>query len=146
LHPSWLHEIGLTSLTATAPGSANGSATVRPATAASSTPAASPAATLKVDETSPTTGLVDVQASKFVATVSAVGDPCWVEVIIKTSPTPAYAGDVAPGSSKSFTATETAEIEMGSTSGRLAVTSKSGDLGATAPTAAPYRFTIRPSS
>lgn len=156
LHPSWLSKIGLTSQTTSV---AAGTDAARPTTTGSNTHATSTPSTgaaargstasrksLRLDKTSSSTATVNAGASTFVATVRAVGGPCWVEVTTPTSSAPVFAGDVTAGASESFTEAKTLVVEMGSTSGRLSVKSSAGTLGPTAPTAVPYRFTIDPKS
>lgn len=159
LHPSWLQRIGLTKATTgrptpgvsshptTAAGGtiAASSGTGAPASATASHASERSSARLRMNKTSATAAAVDAGAPAFVATVRAVGGPCWIDVTPATSSSPTYEGVLRAGTEKSFRSTATLVVELGATTGRLSVSSSAGQLPPTAPATAPYRVTVRPS-
>jgi len=150
LHPSWLQRIGLIKASPATAARVPAGTSAHATTAASHTSAQSHTSThstapLSVERTSATSGVVDAGAPTFVATVQAVGGPCWIDVTSSTSSSPTYEGTLDAGTTKSFPATTTLVVELGSTSGRLSVSSSAGRLSPTSPGTIPYRLTVHPS-
>ncbi len=134
--PAWLRAVGIAanSTAASASPPRNG-ASRRSGTTAS-------AVTLRPRTTSATSTEFNVTASTFTVTLSASGGPCWVQVTSATAASPLYAGVVQPGSPRRFHAARSMVVEMGSTSGRLSISSKNGRIATYAPPEAPYQITV----
>jgi hypothetical protein len=137
LKPSWLRAVGLTraaTAPSTAPAASHGSR--QPATHGAAAAAIRPAKT---------TGAAAfvVHASSFTAKVTSPGGPCWVEAFTNTASAPAYTGVIAAGGSHAFSHVRSLVVEMGSTAGRLSVSSSGGHVSTFAPPGAPYRITVR---
>ncbi len=137
LRPSWLRTIGLVHA---APPAAAGS--TNPGTAHASGHAAAQTAALE-----PTTGAAGttfvVRAPVFTVTLTSPGGPCWMQVTTGTSTAPLYAGVIDPGASHTFSHVRSLVVEMGSTAGRLSISSAAGDVKAYAPRGVPYKITVR---
>jgi transcriptional regulator with XRE-family HTH domain len=84
-----------------------------------------------------------VHASTFSATLSASGGPCWVQVSADTS-APSE-GVIDPGTSRRFAHIHALVVELGSTAGRLSVTSAAGRIRGYAPRTVPYKITVESS-
>lgn len=136
--PSWLRAVGLTHAAAPAAGAA----AVHHASRADS-PAAhtAPSGVLKAHKTSGG-ATFSVPASTFTAKLTAPSGPCWVEVSTNTSSTPAYAAVIDAGGSRTFSHVHGLVVQMGSTAGRLTITSSGGHVATYAPQGAPYRITV----
>jgi len=139
LKPSWLRTVGILQHEAPSAqvGAPRSALPVRPATA-------SPSRSLHPHVTAGGTTFV-VHAGTFDATVSAATGPCWVEVRTNTSPTPAYAGVIQPGGSQRFPHVRALVVQMGSTAGRLSITSSAGHVATYSPKGAPYTISVRTS-
>lgn len=136
LKPSWLRAVGLThaATPSTAPAASRGSR--QPATHGTAT------AAIRPTKTAGAAAFV-VRASSFTTKVTSPGGPCWVEVFTNTSSAPAYTGVIAAGGSQTFSHVHSLVVEMGSTAGRLSVSSSGGHVSTFAPSGVPYRITIR---
>jgi transcriptional regulator with XRE-family HTH domain len=145
LNPSWLRAVGLTRPTSDA-GSTGGRADHAPARpsghAPSGTARIASATTALHPRTADGQALVVVDASRFTATLSSRGGACWVQVTTNTSTTPAFTG-IIDGTAHAFSDVRSLVVEMGSTTGRLSISSPGGHLSTYAPTGAPYRVVVR---
>lgn len=167
LHPSWLQGVGLARASAGEPaathgahrggaaggtaGGASAAASRGSATATSghttSTATGSHGKAVVADALHPTVtsrNSASLAAGPGTAhlTVSAMGAPCWVEVLSPTSPTPLYSGVMPEGATRTFTVAHAASVELGSAAGRISVKSHSGHLTAYKPPVAPFTLSI----
>jgi transcriptional regulator with XRE-family HTH domain len=140
LKPSWLRDAGL--LHGATPAVAAAAGHARHAAGSHSSDAASTTAALK-PRTNRGTAVFDVPASRFSVKLSSTGGPCWVDVTTNTSSTPVFAGVLDGGGSRTFANVHSFVVEIGSTSGRVSVTSSHGHVATYTPPGAPYKVVVR---
>lgn len=143
--PAWLSSIGLTHASTPATGSSSSATAAHASTGsrAASHPATDPATAELHPRATSAGATFTVPAASFSAKVTAPGGPCWVQVTTNTSSSPAFAGVLEAGSSRTFAHVHSLVVELGSTSGRLSVTSSGGHVAGYAPRGAPSTITVR---
>ena len=154
LKPSWLRAVGLTRgptasanapITTTPGASSAAGPTASPGAGASSSHASKSSAALR-PRTARGVTVFTVPASSFDAKITAPGGPCWVDVTTNTSATPAYAGVIPAGGSKTLSHVHALTVELASTTGRLTLTSAGGGVTSYAPRGKyPFHVAVRTS-
>lgn len=151
VHPSWLRGIGLARVSVPeAAGAATQLGHTAPTAEATDARGSSAAGTMVIEalrphSTSRNAATLNAGPAPVQMTVAAVGGPCWVQVTSPTSPSPLFAGVLAPGSSRSFSVTHSASVELGSAAARVSAKSRSGQLATYQPPVAPFTLSVRSS-